>query len=258
MPNGTAETNPAFQPCNQVVGTISMCCGTNWTGGVVGTDTCETNGLCLNNNPVGNVPLYWRGSCTDPTWKSPYCLRGLCTTNVDMRPGEYGNAVVVQCDDGSWCCDTNHTACCQQKKGTVLAATIGVTASSSSTLAATSSFSSGSASTTAPVVSATPTSLPSDGLTLAAKIGLGVGLGLGGVLVAVAITWLVLWIRRYRKTATTASEIRHPELYDTQRDRNELDGSTRKAEMADRYGPSHWQYEVDGGGLGRGRWELPG
>jgi hypothetical protein len=76
-PNGSAITNPAFQPCNQVVGTISMCCGTNWTNGIVEPDTCEPNGLCLNS--YEGAPLYWRGSCTDPTWKSPNCLSNLCT-----------------------------------------------------------------------------------------------------------------------------------------------------------------------------------
>jgi len=42
---GSAVTNPAFQPCSQVVGTVSMCCGTNWTSGIVESDTCEPNGL---------------------------------------------------------------------------------------------------------------------------------------------------------------------------------------------------------------------
>jgi hypothetical protein len=41
MPNGTAVDNVAFQPCNQVTDTISMCCGTNWTtGGVSPTSAC--------------------------------------------------------------------------------------------------------------------------------------------------------------------------------------------------------------------------
>lgn len=76
-PDGSEVTAPAFQPCNQVVGQVSVCCGTNWTGGVVQKDTCESNGLCLNS--YNGEPMYWRGSCTDPTWKSPLCLRNLCT-----------------------------------------------------------------------------------------------------------------------------------------------------------------------------------
>jgi len=81
-PDGTAVTEPAFQPCKQVVGQISQCCGTNWTGGVVAPDTCQPNGLCLNS--YEGAPLYWRGSCTDPTWKSPNCLKNLCTDKVGL------------------------------------------------------------------------------------------------------------------------------------------------------------------------------
>lgn len=83
-PDGSEVTNPAFQPCNQVVGKFSMCCGTNWTGGVVMPDTCQENGLCLNS--FDNAPLYWRGSCTDPTWKSPNCLANLCATDGVSTP----------------------------------------------------------------------------------------------------------------------------------------------------------------------------
>ncbi|KAL5353927.1 hypothetical protein ACLOAV_000012 [Pseudogymnoascus australis] len=78
-PDGSEVVNPAFQPCNQVVGKFSMCCGTNWTGGVVMPDTCQENGLCLNS--FDGKPLYWRGSCTDPTWKSPNCLANLCAAD---------------------------------------------------------------------------------------------------------------------------------------------------------------------------------
>jgi hypothetical protein len=83
-PDGSEITNPAFQPCNQVVGKFSMCCGTNWTGGVVMPDTCQENGLCLNS--FENAPLYWRGSCNDPTWKSPNCLANLCATDGVSTP----------------------------------------------------------------------------------------------------------------------------------------------------------------------------
>src|SRR3954467_15244826 len=76
QPDGTLVTETPHQPCNQVAGAISVCCGTNWTGGVVAKDVCEPNGLCLNN--YEGKPLYWRGSCTDKTWKSPLCLPNLC------------------------------------------------------------------------------------------------------------------------------------------------------------------------------------
>jgi len=84
-PNGTLFTNQAFQPCNQVLGQHSMCCGTNWTAvdPKVAPDVCLPNGLCQNYNTYSNgqtVVIMWRQYCTDPTWQSPYCLKDVCTT----------------------------------------------------------------------------------------------------------------------------------------------------------------------------------
>lgn len=81
-PNGGVEANPAFVPCG--TGPVSMCCGTNWTAnsGGISNDKCEANGLCVNS--WNHQPLYWRSSCSDPTWKSPFCLQNLCT-NSDVR-----------------------------------------------------------------------------------------------------------------------------------------------------------------------------
>ena len=79
-PDGSLDTDPAAQPCNQVVGTQSMCCNTNRTTGGTPPDTCEPNGLCLNR--YNGAPLYWRGSCTERSWNSPYCLKGFCTSGL--------------------------------------------------------------------------------------------------------------------------------------------------------------------------------
>lgn len=55
-----------------------MCCrNPNNDGG----DVCMPNGLCQGSD--GAKTITWRESCTDPTWNSPYCLNGLCTTGVD-------------------------------------------------------------------------------------------------------------------------------------------------------------------------------
>lgn len=89
-PDGTAldgDNAQAFQPCNQIAGVVSQCCGTNWSavaGSKVENDQCQSNGLCLNS--ANNAPLYWRSSCTDKTWQSPLCLRNLCTNpNVSIQ-----------------------------------------------------------------------------------------------------------------------------------------------------------------------------
>ncbi|KFZ19595.1 hypothetical protein V502_03559 [Pseudogymnoascus sp. VKM F-4520 (FW-2644)] len=131
-PDGSEITNPAFQPCNQVVGKFSMCCGTNWTGGVVMPDTCQENGLCLNS--FDNAPLYWRGSCTDPTWKSPNCLANLCASDGDAGvdgSAATQNVAVTECSDGSWCCGGGNKSCCNDGSGTRIAAVVGQEISSS-------------------------------------------------------------------------------------------------------------------------------
>ena len=81
-PDGTANKDPAVEPCNQSGGkTMSMCCSLNRTSY---PDQCLSNGLCGGG---GNL---FRDSCTDPTWKSPLCLN-LCTTGT----GQSGTAIGV-------------------------------------------------------------------------------------------------------------------------------------------------------------------
>lgn len=64
FPNGLL--NELYQPCDRS-NEHSMCCGTREL------DRCRNDGLCFDapNNDI------WRGSCTDPTWKSPACIK-LC------------------------------------------------------------------------------------------------------------------------------------------------------------------------------------
>jgi hypothetical protein len=82
FPNGTANSDPAFQPCNTTTGAQSMCCATNRPGYAL--DICLTNGLCQNPcNADGDCGAesggrFWRESCTDPTWNSLYCLKNVC------------------------------------------------------------------------------------------------------------------------------------------------------------------------------------
>lgn len=81
-PDGSLASN-AYQPCNQVAHSVSMCCGTNRPDKTA--DECLSNGLCFN--PCGvdgfcggqDKGQYWRESCTDQSWNSPQCLKSLCT-----------------------------------------------------------------------------------------------------------------------------------------------------------------------------------
>lgn len=76
LPNGV-DRNKAkdapdhnYQPCKNST-EASMCCNSG-TG-----DICRDNGLCYNPSSK----QIWRESCTDPTWKSPGCLK-LCADDL--------------------------------------------------------------------------------------------------------------------------------------------------------------------------------
>lgn len=80
-----------YQPCNSIVGSVSMCCATNRTnvpGGAVYNmsnsdqgwdgnpkDTCLPNGLCQNIKTINGVVTYgyWRDFCSSENWEG--CLK---------------------------------------------------------------------------------------------------------------------------------------------------------------------------------------
>ncbi len=64
MANATQVPYELYAPCDQEAN-VSMCCRTN-NGG---SDVCLPSGLCRNGN------IYWRESCTDPTWTDPACIK---------------------------------------------------------------------------------------------------------------------------------------------------------------------------------------
>ncbi|KUJ11909.1 uncharacterized protein LY89DRAFT_786076 [Mollisia scopiformis] len=206
-PDGSAITDPAYQPCNQFSGVFSMCCGTNHTGAVA-VDVCQGDGLCQNSGDS----VYWRQGCTDKTWKSPYCLK-LCTTSAEGGDAS-DNVPVGQCSDGSWCCGGVNATCCQDKLGVVIAATVGASSTSSSSSSSSSSSTSmstqtsSSATTTPPSTSSTSTNTPtsiassgsSSGLDSGMKIGIGVGIA-GGVIAIIAVAG-AFFVLRKRRAAT--------------------------------------------------------
>lgn len=99
FPDGSPELSDEFQPCVSISSSSSssssmvhsMCCATNRTSAnspfpVFATDNCLSNGLCYNpclfaegcDSIHGN---FWRDSCTDSTWNSPFCLKGICAND---------------------------------------------------------------------------------------------------------------------------------------------------------------------------------
>ncbi|EMC93618.1 hypothetical protein BAUCODRAFT_246983 [Baudoinia panamericana UAMH 10762] len=95
-PNGDLAHGDA--PCSSNGG---ACCPLNWA--------CESNGLCY----LGNADYYGRYTCTDQTWQASSCP-GFCTQNNTAG----GNEALLQCSDGSWCCDGNRSFnCCDVANG---------------------------------------------------------------------------------------------------------------------------------------------
>lgn len=72
-PDGRLRTSLDYQPCSNVVGQHSMCCALANRG--AGADLCLPNGLCSAFTSDGSQTALWREGCTDPTWKSPACLK---------------------------------------------------------------------------------------------------------------------------------------------------------------------------------------
>lgn len=105
-----------------------MCCATHRSD----PDTPRRDGLC-KYAPSGVI---YRESCTDPTWKSPNCIK-LCVhgtgtflsfqSMVDIaddalpdtngKPRADGDTLVTLCSDQSYCCGLNNTACCEKGDG---------------------------------------------------------------------------------------------------------------------------------------------
>jgi hypothetical protein len=95
-PDGSVETSGEFEPCVSTIGTVSMCCATNRAQFA---DECLPSGLCWNPCATSGFcgtstgGQYWRESCTDASWTSPFCLKSVCTnptvSNTKQKRGNY-------------------------------------------------------------------------------------------------------------------------------------------------------------------------
>ena len=91
MPNGHDRNardggSPNYWSCNITVpggSGHSMCCSQ--------TNTCQPNGLCMDNG--GN---YWRESCTDSTWRDPACLQLYVTDDYGEFHGRLPESLCPQ------------------------------------------------------------------------------------------------------------------------------------------------------------------
>ncbi|KAF2828168.1 hypothetical protein CC86DRAFT_369295 [Ophiobolus disseminans] len=200
-PNGvdrnTLTPNQAeeYKPCNTTA-EHSMCCAIGRSSSSGAPDTCESGGFCSNG------ALFWRESCTDPTWKSPSCIKlfvngsGMAGTGeplYDQGSQQPKNDIVItKCDNGSFCYGYDNRGCCRAGEG-VFADGRSSTSSSSqgptstptsqapSSTAASASATAASASATAPAANSSASG--SSGLSTGAKAGIGVGAAIGALLV---------------------------------------------------------------------------
>jgi hypothetical protein len=182
-----------YAPCDNVV-PVSMCCAIG-PGRVAAdsADTCIPGGLCYNQG----ANLYWRESCTDPTWASPACIK------LFVNGTGVSDVAITPCDDGSWCDGVGEGSvdCCKAGDGLFVVNGTettqnpnSTTISSSSMLPTTTTTSPSSSSST----SAIPATSEPGGLSSGAKIGLGVGVGVGAVLAIIGVYLLVRHSRRSR------------------------------------------------------------
>ena len=93
-----------------------MCCAQDLSSPYLNIESginCRSDGLCAD---AGNDAL-WRTACTDPTWKSPECIK-LCVNETSEASID---VQVTQCSDGSYCCGSNAngiaSACCNGGQG---------------------------------------------------------------------------------------------------------------------------------------------
>lgn len=158
FPNGSEiqNSNTTYEACNGIAGATSQCCATS--------EGCSANGLC-----VSTEGQYSRGGCTDPTFRSPFCL-SICTS-ILLGGKSSGAADVHECTDGTWCCgDGNSTAseCCIRREGITLPATIGIDKGDSATMSNT------------------------------VKVSIGAGIGAAAI-ISLGIVSFVYWRRRHQR-----------------------------------------------------------
>lgn len=200
-----------YAPCDNVAA-VSMCCAIGPGRVAAGNaDNCIPGGLCYNER----ANLYWRESCTDPTWEDPACMKlfvnGTGVTDVTITP----------CDDGSWCDGVGEGSvdCCKAGDGLFVANGTETSSSMLSTTTTTATPTIGSFSS--PSASAISTTSGSGGLSSGTKIGLGVGIGVGvsAVLAIIGVCLLARHSRRtrdphhnYRPDAAGPWAVQQPEL----------------------------------------------
>jgi len=166
-PNGQVPTDFDFTPCNG--NAVSACCA-------MSEDTCVSHELCFNNDENE----YFRGACTDQSWKSASCPQ-YC---LSINPGDYQQ--IELCDTTHYCCNTGGTSCCNDP---------------SNIQAFNTTVTTGTATATPSATTTTPTPTPSQTASSSSSSKLSTGDIVGIVAAVCAVLGLVisLWSDRIRK-----------------------------------------------------------
>jgi len=130
------------------------------------------------------------------------------TYNLTVVTGTGYLPRVIQCSDGSWCCD-NEPACCADHEGIVLNGLGAIVSTDSGNPSTSSSVSSASSSPSATVISGSASTLSTKGgLTTGADAGLGVGVAVVAIVLA-AVAYL-LWKRSSKRSRRRIMDKQEP------------------------------------------------
>lgn len=158
--------------------------------------------------------MYWRESCTDPTWESPACTKLFMNEDIDVP--------ISQCKDGSWCqgnsSQPESQECCAAAKGLFIApdgTATSVNPASNNQTSASAALSAPKDTRSSALVS--PTGVNDGGNTgrekpLTATLpraiirNLGIGLGIGVPTVIGVIVFLTLRVIRNRRRQVLEGE----------------------------------------------------
>ncbi|KAL8992966.1 MAG: hypothetical protein Q9169_006698 [Polycauliona sp. 2 TL-2023] len=190
QPSGFGSPDDHFQ----------MCCATKNRPNV---DTPRKDGLCQGDD--GQI---WRESCTDPTWKSPSCVK-LCVAGINEKGEHQGDKdiLITQCSDLSYCCGDKNATCCEQGDGIWLRDGEPTIINPNATQATTNAATLASAippATVSPIPISSPPTKSTSGLTPSTIAGIAVGTVAGATIVAVGI-WFFLHQRRKRRRQDNTS-----------------------------------------------------
>ena len=202
-----------YAPCDNIK-EHSMCCAIGYGKDISKADSCRPDGLCYNQG----ADVYWRESCTDPTWEHPSCIKLFVNGTgfngeepiyhgklnfflefwilfIDPRQGgiPVTDVRVTPCLDGRYCSGdgASSTECCETGQGLFISNGQQLTENPNKT-------------ETSMGLQPSQTvidSIDGEGLTSGAGLGIGVATGIGVSLIATGLA--CFWMRRKKYSLIT-------------------------------------------------------